>query len=99
MIISKKMFIITKSNVITVILTLMEQIGSLIHCHRRKSNLTQKELADLAGVGKTAVFDIEHGKQTVQFDTLQKVCSVLNITITLESPVMEQCREEINAKS
>lgn len=78
----------------------MEIIGALIRCHRKKSNLTQKELADLAGVGKTAVFDIEHGKETVQFNTLQKICGVLNISIRLDSPVMEQCREEVrHAKS
>ncbi len=73
----------------------MENIGPLIHCHRKKSNLTQKQLADLAGVGKTAVFDIEHGKKSVQFDTLQKVCNVLNISIKLHSPIMEQCIEEV----
>ncbi|MGM0587272.1 MAG: helix-turn-helix domain-containing protein [Bacteroidota bacterium] len=77
----------------------MEQIGALIRCHRRRSGLTQNELADLAGVGKTAVFDIEHGKETVQFNTLHKVCVALNITIRLESPIMEQCREEIDAES
>lgn len=78
----------------------MEIIGALIWCHREKSNLTRKQLADLAGIGKTAVFDIEHGKETVQFDTLQKVCSVLNISIRLDSPVMEQCKEEVQrAKS
>lgn len=77
----------------------MENIGSLIRCHRKKSNLTQKQLADLAGVGKTAVFDIEHGKMSVQFDTLQKVCKVLNISIKLDSPIMDQCLEEVrNAK-
>lgn len=77
----------------------MITIGALIRCHREKSNLTQKQLADLAGVGKTVVFDIEHGKQTVRFDILQKVCSVLNISIRLDSPVMEQCKEEVrNAK-
>jgi len=73
----------------------METIGALIRCHRKKSDLTQKQLADLAGVGKTAVFDIEHGKETVRFDTLQKVCRVLNISIRLDSPVMEQCKEEV----
>jgi len=77
----------------------MEQIGALIHCHRRKSGLTQNMLADFAGVGKSVVFDIEHGKETVQFNTLQKVCRALNITISLESPIMEQCKEEIDAGS
>ena len=73
----------------------MEDFGRLIRCHRRKSNLTQIQLADLAGVGKTAVFDIEHGKETVQFETFQKVCRVLNISIALDSPIMEYCLEEV----
>lgn len=76
----------------------MNTIGALILCHRKKSGLTQKELADLAGVGKTVVFDIEHGKETVQFDSLQKVCKVLNISIRLDSPVMDQCREEVRSE-
>jgi len=75
----------------------MEKIGALIRCHRKKSGLTQRQLADLAGVGKTVVFDIEHGKETVQFSSLQNVCQVLNISIQLDSPIMEQCMEEANA--
>jgi len=75
----------------------MKKIGALIRCHRKKSGLTQKQLADLAGVGKTVVFDIEHGKETVQFSSLQNVCQVLNISIQLDSPIMEQCMEETNA--
>jgi y4mF family transcriptional regulator len=77
----------------------MEHFGKLILCHRQKSGLNQKQLADLAGIGKTAVFDIEHGKQTVQFDTLQKVCDALNISIHFDSPIMNQCKEEIYAES
>ncbi|MDZ7721080.1 MAG: helix-turn-helix domain-containing protein [Balneolaceae bacterium] len=76
----------------------MNKIGSLIRCHRQKSGLTQKQLADLAGAGKTVVFDIEHGKETVQFNSLQKICKVLNISILFESPVMKQCEEEIDEK-
>lgn len=91
--------IIVKNYAIAVNNMIMEQIGALIRCHRRKSGLTQNRLADLAGVGKSVVFDIEHGKETVQFNTLQKVCSALNITISLDSPIMELCREEINAES
>jgi len=75
----------------------MKRIGMLIRCHRKKSGLTQRQLADLAGVGKTVVFDIEHGKETVQFNSLQNVCQVLNISITLDSPIMVQCMEDIDA--
>ncbi len=58
--------------------------------HRRLSGLTQAQLAKLAGVGKTVVFDIEHGKESVQFDTLKKVLAALNIKIILQSPVIER---------
>lgn len=73
----------------------MKSIGAQIRCHRKISGLTQAELAGLAGVGKTAVFDIEHGKSSVQFDTLRSVCRALNITLRLESPVADRCREQV----
>jgi HTH-type transcriptional regulator/antitoxin HipB len=73
----------------------MEHWGALIRCHRKKSGLTQKQLADLAGVGKTVVFDIEHGKETVQLNTFLAICSTLNIDVELHSPIMEDCEREI----
>lgn len=75
-----------------------KQIGKTILFHRRKSKLTQKELADLAGVGKTVVFDLEKGKETVQLNSLFKVLSVLNIKLEMTSPLMhllENQNEEI----
>ncbi|HED07383.1 MAG TPA: transcriptional regulator [Ignavibacteria bacterium] len=65
-----------------------KSIGKIIYFHRKKSGLTQKQLADIAGVGKTAVFDIEKGKETVQLKTLLKIISALNIKIKLNSPLM-----------
>ena len=50
------------------------------------AGLTQKELADLAGVGKTVVFDIEHGKETVRLKTLMKVLKALNINLIPKGP-------------
>ncbi|MDZ7772366.1 MAG: type II toxin-antitoxin system Y4mF family antitoxin [Balneolaceae bacterium] len=73
----------------------MSKLGAHIRWHRSRSGLTQAELADLAGVGKTAVFDIEHGKSTVQLDTLHRICRALNMTLRLESPLMDQCRKEV----
>ena len=66
-----------------------KKIGKLIVFHRKKSKLTQKQLADLAGVGKTVVFDIEKGKETVQLNSLLKILSVLNIKLEMKSPLME----------
>ena len=66
------------------------QLGAIVRLHRKKSGLTQERLAVLAGVGKTVVFDIEKGKDSIQLDTLQKVLNVLNIRLNLESPLMEE---------
>jgi HTH-type transcriptional regulator/antitoxin HipB len=65
-------------------------LKSIIKNHRRVSGLTQAGLAKLAGVGKTVIFDIEHGKETVQFDTLKKVFAALNIKLMLQSPVLDR---------
>ncbi|MBU2445231.1 MAG: helix-turn-helix transcriptional regulator [Bacteroidetes bacterium] len=74
-----------------------KQIGKTITFLRKQSGLTQKQLADLAGVGKTVVFDIEKGKETVQLNSLLKIFSALNIEIELSNPMihlMEKSDEE-----
>lgn len=66
----------------------------IVRFHRKKSGLTRKQLADLAGVGKTVIYDIEKGKETIRFSTLQKVLQTLNIKITFTSPLMEVLNEK-----
>jgi y4mF family transcriptional regulator len=73
-------------------------VAQVVRFHRTKSGLNQKQLADLSGVGKTVIYDIEKGKETVRFNTLLKVFSALNITIKLESPLMH-LMEKGNEKS
>ena len=62
-------------------------LGTLIKDHRKKAGLTQLELADLAGVGKTTVFDIEKNKETVSWNNLLAVLKVLNIEVQFKSPI------------
>jgi HTH-type transcriptional regulator / antitoxin HipB len=62
------------------------KIAGIVRDCRKQSGLTQQALAKLAGVGKTVVFDIEKGKETVQLNTLLKILDVLNIRIKLETP-------------
>ncbi len=69
-------------------------LKDIVRDHRRLSGLSQTGLAKLAGVGKTAVFDIEHGKESVQLDTLKKVLGALNIKFVLQSPVLERREKE-----
>lgn len=76
----------------------MNYIGPMVAFHRKKSGLTQKELAKLAGVGKTVIFDIEKGKLTVKIDTLLKILHVLNIAMEFRSPLMTHFMESFNEK-
>jgi y4mF family transcriptional regulator len=72
----------------------IKEIGKIARYHRKKAGLSQQEVARLAGIGKTAVFDLEKGKESIQLDTLWKVLRVLNITVKLESPLMERYAKE-----
>jgi transcriptional regulator with XRE-family HTH domain len=69
-------------------------MSEIVLFHRKKSGLTRNQLADLAGVGKTVIYDIEKGKETIWFLTLQKVLKALNIKITFTSPLMEVLNEK-----
>jgi len=66
-----------------------DEIGEIIRLHREKANLTQLELAELSGVGKTVIFDIEKGKSTVKLETLLKIFRSLNISVALGSPIID----------
>lgn len=70
------------------------KISDIVLFHRKKSGLSRNQLADLAGVGKTVIYDIEKGKETIRFLTLQKVLKALNIKITFTSPLMEMLNEK-----
>lgn len=65
-------------------------IGTMIRYHRKISGLSRVDCARLAGVGKTVIYDIEHGKETVQLATLLKILKVLNIEMEFSSPLMDQ---------
>ncbi len=67
-----------------------ELLGRIIKKHRKAAGLSQLQLAEMAGVGKTVVFDIEKGKETIQLNTLRKILKVLNIHVELNSPFMNQ---------
>ena len=62
-------------------------LGQLIKEHRKAAGLTQLQLADLAGIGKTTVFDIEKNKTSVRWDSLIAVLNILNIDIQFISPL------------
>ncbi|MDP3435026.1 MAG: helix-turn-helix domain-containing protein [Bacteroidota bacterium] len=67
-----------------------KELATIIKNHRKAAGLSQLQLAEMAGLGKTVIFDIEKGKETIQLDTLRKILMVLNIKVQLTSPFMDQ---------
>jgi len=62
------------------------QIAELVRYFRKQAGLSQLELAEHAGLGKTVIFDIEKGKESVQLNSLLKILDVLNIKLKFETP-------------
>ena len=65
-------------------------LATVIKKHRKAGGLSQLQLAEMAGVGKTVIFDIEKGKETIRLDTLRKILNVLNIKVQLISTFMNK---------
>ncbi|MCX6246610.1 MAG: helix-turn-helix domain-containing protein [Bacteroidetes bacterium] len=76
-----------------------QEWAQIIRMHRKAAKLSRVQLAELAGIGKTVIYDIEKGKESVQLDTLKKILKVLNIRIVLKSPLMDYLQNSENEKS
>ncbi|MCF8361669.1 MAG: helix-turn-helix domain-containing protein [Prolixibacteraceae bacterium] len=74
-----------------------EVLANIIRKHRKAAGLSQLQLAEMAGVGKTVVFDLEKGKESVQLNTLRKILKVLNIHVQLTSQIMDQILSDENS--
>lgn len=79
-------------------MALVLELANIIKLHRSAARLSRKQLAEMAGVGKTVIYDIEKGKETIQLDTLRKILKVLNIKIELTSPLMNKLQVGENEK-
>ena len=75
-----------------------QELKELIRMHRKAAKLSRVRLAELAGVGKTVIYDIEKGKESIKLDTLRKILKVLNIKIVLTSPLIENLQNAANEK-
>ena len=75
-----------------------KELADVIKMHRKAAKLNRAQLAEMAGVGKTVVYDIENGKETIQLDTLRKILRILNIKFELTSPLMKNLQISENEK-
>lgn len=76
-----------------------EELADIIKMHRKAAKLSRVKLAEMAGVGKTVIYDIEKGKETVQLNTLFKILKVLNIKLHFISPLIVNQQKTVNEKS
>jgi y4mF family transcriptional regulator len=56
-------------------------VGEFVKLRRRANKLTQEQLAELAGVGKRFVIELEAGKSTLRLDAVNKVLTVFAKTL------------------
>ncbi len=57
-------------------------IGRLVRAARRRMDLNQQEFADLAGVGRRFVSELEGGKPSVEFAKVLQVCAAAGIDVS-----------------
>lgn len=73
-------------------------MAEIIKMHRKAARLSRAQLAEMSGVGKTVIYDIEKGKESIRLNTLRKLLKVLNIKIELTSPLMDSLMKPGNEK-
>ena len=62
----------------------IEELGKLIKHRRKVLGLTTRELADLTGMSKTTISQIESGVGNPTFEVLENIFQYLNLEIKVE---------------
>ena len=62
--------------------TILSQVGANIQERRNKAGLTQRDLADLAGVDRAFLNQVEQGMRNPTVVVLAKLARALDITVS-----------------
>ena len=65
-----------------------QQIGKIIQERRDYSNLTQKDVAEMAGITFKSISEIELGIRNPSINTLNKVLDVLGLELSVQIKTM-----------
>lgn len=63
----------------------VEGLAVAVRTRRKALQLTQRQLAELAGVGPDFVYDLERGKPTLRLGTVLQVLETLGLRLRLEA--------------
>ncbi len=75
----------------------LETIGNKLYEIRKKSGMTQAEVAEAAGLSDRTYADIERGTANMRISTMLQICKVFHITpndILTENDSESACSEE-----
>ncbi|MEY3187067.1 MAG: hypothetical protein RL675_893 [Bacteroidota bacterium] len=61
-----------------------QQIGKIIQERRGYLNLTQKDVAEMAGITFKSISEIELGLRNPSFNTLKSILDVLGLELTVQ---------------
>jgi transcriptional regulator with XRE-family HTH domain len=67
-----------------------KELGKIVSQLRKKARLSQSNLALRAGLSRTAIQNLESGKETLQLSTLFPVLDCLNATLFLNHPLLNE---------
>jgi HTH-type transcriptional regulator / antitoxin HipB len=77
----------------------MADLGRIVRYHRKRARLSRAAFSELAGIGTTVIYELEHGKPTVQFDVVQSVLRTLNLTLLVDGPLVDEYVDRSNEAS
>jgi transcriptional regulator with XRE-family HTH domain len=61
-------------------------LGLALRAVRKSAKVRLDDLADIAGVSKQFVSDVEYGKQTVQFGLVLSLLAEMGLSLTVDIP-------------
>lgn len=64
----------------------MKEIGAFVTATRKRQGATQLDLAQLSGVGRRFVVELESGKDSLHAGKVLRVLETLGIGLTLDEP-------------
>jgi transcriptional regulator with XRE-family HTH domain len=62
----------------------IKSIGESISIRRKELRITQRDLADLAGISINTLYKLERGQGNPSLDVLTKIATVLGMQLKLE---------------
>jgi HTH-type transcriptional regulator/antitoxin HipB len=65
-------------------ITSIKDFGEALRSYRKEQGITQDELAKIANLSRKVIIDLEKGKSTVQFNVLEKILKVTNLSLWIE---------------